>query len=113
MVEAELPGWPPGPTPQQALGRRAPPCVGGVQGHPLGLVGERALCSGLASLAPSRALRGEGPLSQDVLPGWRWGHLSEPLCSPEPPLPMLRSGPSWVPGRPPAHPGVHTTIHRV
>lgn len=106
---ARLASWPHPPAGAGQVGTS----VWGVQGHPLGLVGERAPCSGLASLAPSRALRGEGPLFQDVLPGWRWGHLSEPLCSPEPPLPMLRSGPSWVPGRPPAHPGVYTTIHRV
>lgn len=82
-------------------------CVGGVQDHPPGLAGERAPCSGLASPGPFESSRGRRPLPQDVLPGWRWGQLSEPLCSPEPPLPTLRSGPSWVPGRPPAHPGVY------
>lgn len=82
-------------------GQAGPLCAcGGVQDHPPGLAGERAPCSGLASPGPFESSRGRRPLPQDVLPGWRWGRLSEPLCSPEPPLPTLVRDPAGCQGGP-------------
>lgn len=104
-IRGNCPAGLPAPLPSGGGASRPPVCVwGGVQDHPPGLAGERAPCSRLASPGPFESSRGRRPLPQDVLPGWRWGQLSEPLCSPEPPLPTLRSGPSWVPGRTPPIP---------
>lgn len=99
MVEAKLLGLASCPTPQQGLGKRVPLCVcGGVQDPPPGLVGERAPCS-----------QGRRPCLRMCFQSGVGGTSRSPSVPPSL-LPTLCSGPSWVPGRPPAHPGVYATI---
>lgn len=100
-IRGNCPAGLPAPLPSGGGASGPPVCVcGGVQDHPPGLAGERAPCSGLASPGPFESSRGRRPLPQDVLPGWRWGQLSEPLCSPEPPLPTLVRDPAGCQGGP-------------